>query len=96
MGTLMKSKHRKPEQILRHLRDIDALISTGQTVESACRQLNLSVPTYYGWRKKYGDMSSDELARLKTVELENQRLKRAVADLTLDNQILKEAAEGNF
>lgn len=92
----MKSKHRKPEQILRHLRDVDTLMAGGKTTEAACRSLGIATPTYYSWKKKYGQMSSDELVRLKNLELENQRLKKIMANKDLQIDVLKEAAEGNW
>ncbi len=71
-------------------------MSTGRTVVEACRQIGVTEQTFYRWLNEYGDLSVDQAKRLKMLETENSRLKRAVADLTLDNQILKEAAEGNF
>ena len=71
-------------------------MSTGSTVVEAVRQLGVTEQTFYRWRNEYGGLSVDEAKRLKRIEAENTRLKRAVADLTLDNQILKDAAEGNF
>jgi transposase-like protein len=71
-------------------------MSTGSTVVEACRQIGVTEQTFYRWLNEYGDLSVDQAKRLKMLETENSRLKRAVADLTLDNQILKEAAEGNF
>jgi transposase-like protein len=72
------------------------LASQGKTVEIICRDLGVSDATYYKWRKEYGGMGMDQARRLKELEAENKRLKRAVADLTLDNQILKDVSEGNF
>lgn len=92
----MKAKHRKPEQILRYLRDIDTMKQSGKTVEEACRHFDISVPTYYAWRKKYGQMKSDELVRLGELELENKRLKKIMAEKDLQIDVLKEAAEGNW
>ncbi len=91
-----KRKIRKPEEIIRLLKQADVLASQGNTVEKICRELEVSDATYYKWRKEYGGMGMDQARRLKAMEAENKRLKRAVADLTLDNQILKEVAEGNF
>ena len=71
-------------------------ISAGRTVSEASRQIGVTEQTYYRWRNEYGGLRIDQVKRLKQLETENTRLKRAVADLTLDNQILKEAAEGNF
>ena len=85
-----------PEQIINLLRQSDVLLSQGKSVIEVCRQLSISDATYYKWRKIYGGMKIDQARRLKELELENLRLKRAVADLTLDKLILKEAAKGNF
>tara|TARA_B100002003_G_C13790724_1_gene390978 strand:+ start:171 stop:386 length:216 start_codon:yes stop_codon:yes gene_type:complete len=71
-------------------------MSTGSTVGEVCRQIGVTEQTFYRWRNEYGGLSLDQAKRLKLLEAENGRLKRAVADLTLDNQILKEVAEGNF
>ena len=71
-------------------------MSTGSTVVEAVRQIEVTEQTFYRWRNEYGGLSIDQAKRLKQIEAENSRLKRAIADLTLDNQILKEAAEGNF
>ena len=71
-------------------------MSTGSKVSEVCRQIGVTEQTFYRWRNEYGGLSLDQAKRLKLLEAENSRLKRAVADLTLDNQILREAAEGNF
>ena len=71
-------------------------MSTGSSVGEVCRQIGVTEQTFYRWRNEYGGLSIDQAKRLKLLEAENSRLKRAVADLTLDNQILKEVAEGNF
>ncbi len=92
----MKRKKHTPEQIVKHLRDVEAMQGAGKTIEDACRQLGVSVQTFYGWRKRYGNMTADELRRLKDLEEENRRLKKAVADLTIDKMILEEAASGNW
>ena len=92
----MAKKRRTPEQIIRLLKQADVLAGQGQTVEVICRELGVSDATYYKWRKEYGGMCMDQARRLKELEAENKRLKRAVADLTLDNQIFKEVNEGNF
>jgi len=78
------------------LREAEVLLSKGQTVGQACRQLGVTEQTYYRWRKEYGGMRVEQASRLKDLEKENAGLKKLVADLSLDNQILKEAAEGNF
>jgi putative transposase len=85
-----------PEQIINLLRQSDVLLSQGKSIIEVYRQLGISDATYYKWRKAYGGMKRDQARRLKELELENLRLKRAVADLTLDKLILKEAAKGNF
>jgi transposase-like protein len=84
------------EQIITKLREAEVALSRGQTVVQVCRQLNITEQTYYRWRNEYGGLKLDQAKRLKELERENTRLKRAVADLTLDKLILKEAAEGNF
>jgi len=91
-----KGKRRTPEQIIRKLRQAEVLSGQGQTVEQICRELGVSDATYYKWRKEYGGMGMDQAKRLKELEVENVRLKRVVADLSLDNQILKDVASGNF
>ena len=92
----MGRKRYTPEQIIRHLRQAEVLSSEGRNVPEICRELGVTANTYYRWRKEYGGMQVNQAKRLKELERENSRLKRAVADLTLDNQILKEASEGNF
>ncbi len=92
----MARKRYTVEQIIHHLREADVLQSQGQTVIEVCRRLGVSEQTYYRWRKEYGGLKVEQARRLKELEQENARLKRAVADLTLDKLILKEAAEGNF
>lgn len=84
------------EQIIGLLRQSNVLLSQGKSITEVCRQLGISDATYYKWRKVYGGLKVDQAKRLKELERENARLKRAVADLTLDKLILKEAAEGNF
>lgn len=91
----MKKKTYSPEQIVKLLREVAAAQSAGQTVEQACRDLGVAESSYHRWRGQYGGMQTDELRRLKELEKENERLKRIVADLTLDKLILKEAARGN-
>jgi len=78
------------------LRQVDVLVGQGMLRRDAIRQIEVTEFTYYRWRKTYGGMGADQLKQLKQLALENQRLRRAVADLTLDKQILKEAAAGNF
>jgi len=84
------------EQIIHHLREADVLLAQGQTVGELCRRIGVSEQSYYRWCKEYGGLKIEQARRLKELEQENARLKRAVADLTLDKLILKEAAEGNF
>jgi transposase-like protein len=92
----MPGKKHTPEQIIAKLRQAEVAMSTGSTVVEAVRQIEVTEQTFYRWRNEYGGLSIDQAKRLKQIEAENSRLKRAIADLTLDNQILKEAAEGNF
>jgi transposase-like protein len=84
------------EQIITKLRETEVALSKGQPVAQACRTLRITEQTYYRWRNAYGGLKIDQAKRFKELERENTRLKRAVADLTLDKLILKEAAEGNF
>ena len=92
----MSRKRYSPEKIIGMLREAEVALAQGMTVGQICRQLSISEQSYYRWRKQYGGMNRKQLKRLKELEKENQRLKRAVADLTLDNLILKEGAKGNF
>jgi transposase-like protein len=86
----------KPEQIIGELREAEVLLSQGLTVGEASRKLGITEQTYYRWRREYGGMRVEQAKRLKELEKENNRLKKLVADITLDNAILKEAARGNF
>ena len=92
----MGIKRRTPAQIIRMLKQADILSGQGKTVANICRELGISDATYYKWRKSYGGLSVDQAKRLKVLEEENRRLKMVVADLTLDNRILKDTSEGNF
>ena len=92
----MAGKREKPEDIVTKLRQIEVLQGQGMTIADAAREIGVSEQTVYRWRKQYGGMSRDQLKRLKDLEKENQRLRRAVSDLTLDKQILSEAVRGNF
>jgi transposase-like protein len=92
----MVRKAFKPEQIINKLREAEILLSQGSTVAEASRKLNVTEQTYYRCRKEYGGMRVDQAKRLKELEQENSRLKKLVADISLDNAILKEAARGNF
>jgi transposase-like protein len=92
----MPKKGFKPEQIINKLREAEVLLSQGATVGEICRRIGVTDVTYYRWRKEYGGMRVDQARRMKDLEQQNSRLKKLVADLSLDNAILKEAAEGNF
>jgi transposase-like protein len=92
----MVRKGFKPEQIIGKLREAEVLLSQGSTVGEASRKIGVTEQTYYRWRKEYGGMRVEQAKRLKELEQENSRLKRLVADISLDNAILKEAARGNF
>ena len=92
----MPRRKHSPEQILGKLREVEVALANGETVARAVRQIGVKEQTYYRWRNEYGGLSIDQAKKLKQLEQENARLKRAVADLTLDKLILKEAAEGNF
>ena len=92
----MARKRYRPEEIVAKLRQVEVLQSQGMAVSDAIRQVGVSEVTYYRWRKEYGGMGTDQLKRLKELEKENQRLRRAVSDLTLDKLILTEAARGNY
>ena len=92
---MARRKH-TPEQVINKLREAEVAIAEGGTVAEAARRIGVTQQTFYRWRSEYGGLRIDQARRLKRLDSENSRLKRAVADLTLDNQILKEAAEGNF
>ena len=92
----MPRKRFSVEQIINHLREAEVRLSQGEKIGVICRALGVSEQTYYRWRKEYGGLKVDQAKRLKDLEAENARLRRAVADLTLDKLILKEAAEGNW
>jgi putative transposase len=85
-----------PEQIINKLRQAEVLVSQGRSVREIAKELGISEHTYYRWRKEYGGVRTDQAKRLKLLEKENERLKKLVADLSLANAILKDAAEGNF
>jgi putative transposase len=91
----MPRKGFRPEEIIAKLREADVLLGQGEKVGEVVKALGVSEVTYYRWRQEYGGMTVSQAKRLKELERENARLRRAVADLTLDEQILKEAAEGN-
>ena len=92
----MAKKRFSVEQIIGHLREAEVLLSQGMTVGEIFRRIGISEQSYYRWRREYGGLKVDQVRRLRELEAENGRLKRAVADLTLDKLILKEAAEGNW
>jgi len=92
----MGRKTYSPEKIVRKLREAEVLISQGNTIAQTSRLLGITEQTYYRWRKQYGGMQVSQAKRLKDLENENARLKKLVADLSLDKAILKEAAKGNF
>jgi transposase-like protein len=84
------------EMIIGKLREAEVIVAQGGTVGDACKQINVTANTYYRWRKEYGGLKLDQAKHLKDLEVENNRLKKLVGDLSLDNAILKEAARGNF
>jgi putative transposase len=92
----MNRKRFTAEQIIGLLREAEVRLSQGRTVGQACREVGITEQTYYRWRKEYGGMKTVQVKRLKDLERENGRLKKAVAELTLDKLILKEALEGNY
>jgi putative transposase len=91
---MAQGKKHTPEQIVSPLRQIEVAVANGKTTPSACRQNGVTEQTYYRWRKEYGGLQVDQARRMK--ELENSRLKRVVANLSLDNLVLKDFASGNF
>ena len=92
----MPRKSYKPEEIVAKLRQVDVLTSQGHSVAEAIRSIGVSEVTYYRWRQEFGGLKSDQIKRLRELETENTRLRRAVSDLTLDKLILQEAARGNY
>jgi transposase-like protein len=92
----MKGKKHKPEQIIKKLRDADAMISAGRSIGQVCQALEVSEQTFHRWRNQYGGMKAGEAKRLKELEEENKRLKKLLAEAELDKSILKEALEGNY
>ena len=93
---MMASKRHTAEQIISKLREAEVLLAKGMKIPQVCRKLEVTDQTYYRWRKEYGGVRTDQVKRFKEVEKQNVRLKKIVADLTLDNAILKEAAYPNF
>lgn len=92
----MKGKRHTPEQIIVKLREADAMLGGGSTIGQVCQRLAIAEQTFHRWRNQYGGMKVNDAKRLKELEIENRRLKKAVADLTLDKQILEEATRGNW
>ncbi len=92
----MPRKIYKPEEIVAKLRQVEVLTSQGQSASDAIRQIGVTEATFYRWRQEYGGLKGDQVRRLKELEQENARLRRAVSDLTLDKLILAEAAKGNY
>ena len=89
-------KRHKPEEIVVKLRQVDVLTSQGSTVADAIRQIEVTEITYYRWRKEFGGLQTNQVRRIKDLEQENARLRRAVSDLTIDKMILSEASKGNY
>ena len=94
-GTMARKRH-KPEEIVAKLRQVDVLTGQGRTIAEAVKTIAVTETTYFRWRGEYGGMKNEQVKRLKALELENMRLRRAVSDLTLDKLTLAEAARGNF
>ena len=92
----MPIKRYKPEQIVTMLRQIEVGIANGKPTPQACKEAEITMQTFYRWRKEYGGLKMDQAKRMKELEKENGKLKRLVAELSLDKQILKDIAEGNF
>jgi putative transposase len=92
----MPFKKHTPEEIIGKLREAEIVLAQGGTSADACRRLSISEQTYYRWRKEYGGLKTDQARRMKELEKENARLRRAISDLTLDKLILQEAARGNY
>ena len=92
----MSIKRYKPEQIVTLLRQIEVEVANGKTTPQACRDAQITAQTYYRWRKEFGGLKLDQAKRLKELEKENARLKRLVAELSLEKQVLKDVAEGNL
>ena len=92
----MPRKRHKPEEIVAKLRQVDVLTAQGKAVAEAIRSIGVTEVTYYRWKQEYGGLTTDQVRRLKDLEQENTRLRRAVSDLTLDKLILQEAAKGNW
>jgi len=93
---MAQRKYLKAEQIINKLREVEIHLNSGLALSEAVRKIEVTEQTYYRWRKKYGGLKADEAKRLKSLESENARLKKLVADLSLDNAILREVSSGNF
>ena len=93
---MARGKKHTPEQIVSLLRQIEVAVANGKTTPVACRESGITEQTWYRWRKEYGGLQVDQARRLKELEQENSRLKRVVANLSLDNLVLKDLASGNF
>ena len=92
----MSIKRYKPEQIVNLLRQVEVVIANGKTTSQACRDAGITAQTYYRWRKEFGGLKLDQARRLKELEKENSRLKRLVAELSLEKQVLRDVAQGNI
>jgi len=92
----MPTKRYKPEQVVNLLRQIEVAVANGKTTPQACRDAGIHTQTYYRWRKEFGGLKLDQAKRLKELEKENSRLKRLVAELSLEKQVLRDVAQGNF
>jgi len=92
----MPKKTFAPEQIVTKLRQIEVLVSQGRTVPAACKEAEINAQTFYRWRKEYGGLQVEQAKKMKDLQKENTQLRRAIADLTIEKQILKDIAEGNF
>jgi transposase len=92
----MPMKRYKPEQIVTLLRQIEVEVANGKTTPQACKEAEITIQTYYRWKKEYGGLKLAQAKRLRELERENSKLKRLVAELSLEKQVLKDVAEGNF
>ncbi len=92
----MSTKRYRPEQVVNLLRQIGVQIANGKTVPQACKEAGIHTQTFYRWRKEYGGLKLEQAKRLKELEKENARLKRVAAELSLEKQVLREVAQGNF
>ena len=95
-GSIHGNQRHKPEEIVTKLRQVEVLVGQGKSRIDAIREIQITEQTYYRWRKQYGGMGREQLKEFKRLQKENERLRRAVSDLTLDKLILSEAARGNF